>query len=121
MQCIGFPFELSSYIDEEIEAGEGEADEDSLVDEHRPVEDVAPQQRQREGQGANKVYDGVGDCLWKGRLVWSDLEGGRYHLIGEECDGDDEEAVKVGDHVSLHEEEGVEIGGEAEAHLVKLK
>ena len=63
----------------------------------------------------------MGDCLWKGRLVWSNLEGGGYHLVGEECDGDDEEAVEVGDHVSLHEEEGVEIGGEAEAHLAKLK
>ena len=61
----------------------------------------------------------MGDCLWKGRLVWSNLEEGGYYLDGEECDGDDKEAVKVGDHVSLHEEEGVEIGGEAEAHLAK--
>ena len=44
-----------SYVDEEVETGEGEADEDALVDVHRPVEDVAPQQRQGEGQGADKI------------------------------------------------------------------
>ena len=57
VECFPFwafskPF---SYVDEEVETGEGEADEDALVDVHRPVEDVAPQQRQWEGQGANKI------------------------------------------------------------------
>ena len=62
----------------------------------------------------------MGDCLWKGGSVRSNFEGS-YHLVGEECHGDDQEAVKVCDHISLCDEEGVEIGSEADAHLTKLK
>ena len=61
-----------SHWDDQVEASEGEADEDALVDVHCPVEDVAPQERQLQGQGANNKQTGVGDRLWKGNLVWCD-------------------------------------------------
>ena len=61
-----------SHWDDQVEASEGEADEDALVDVHCPVEDVAPQERQLQGQGANNKQSGVGDRLWKGNLVWCD-------------------------------------------------
>ena len=111
---------MCSHCDEEVEASEGEADQDALVYVHRPVEDVAPQERQLQGQGSNSIQNGVGDCLWKGNLVWSNQKGGAsYHLAGKDCDGEDKEAVEVCDYISLGGEEGVEVGGEKAAHLVE--
>ena len=46
---------MCSHCDEEVEASEGEADEDALVDVHRPVEDVAQQERQLQGQGSDSI------------------------------------------------------------------
>ena len=46
-------------------------------------------------------------------------QGGGYHLTGEECHGNHQETVKVCEHVSLCDEEGVEVGGEEATHLLK--
>ena len=55
---------LLRHLDEEVQPAYGEADEDALVDVHRPVDEVAPEERQGHGQGADQVEDGVGDRLW---------------------------------------------------------
>ena len=44
---------------------------------------------------------------------------GTYHLAGKDCDGEDKEAVEVGDYIPLGGEERVEVGGERAAHLVE--
>ena len=58
-----------SHWDDQVEASEGEADEDALVDVHCPVEDVTPQERELQGQGADDKHNGVCDCLWTANLV----------------------------------------------------
>ena len=45
--------------------------------------------------------------------------GASYHLTGEDCDGEDKQAVEVCDYIPLGGEEGVEVGGEKAAHLVE--
>ena len=45
----------STYLDDEEEAGKGEADEDSLVDVYCPVQKVTPEERHWEWQRANNI------------------------------------------------------------------
>ena len=55
-----------------------------------------------------------------GKAIWfCVIRGGGYHLAGEECHGYDKQAVKVGEKVPLCDKEGVEVGGEAAAHLLE--